>query len=158
MGGNNTARFQMSETLKALLRALLLLVSACLPYYFRLVRGMKVDLADFLYSPAILAVVWWPTGGTVFALSLSLFLLLSHLFAEPVAPLLYDLQRGLTLFAIAFARAPAAELAPFTYSEIVAAIVIGLVFFGTLPSLISWIGIGVITCSGVLVARSQTMR
>ena len=63
-----------------------------------------------------------------------------------------------TLFAIAFARAPAAELAPFTYSEIVAAIVIGLVFFGTLPSLISWIGIGVITCSGVLVARSQTMR
>ena len=63
-----------------------------------------------------------------------------------------------TLFAIAFARAPVSELAPFTYSEIVAAIVIGLVFFGTLPSLISWIGIGVITCSGVLVARSHTMR
>ena len=63
-----------------------------------------------------------------------------------------------TLFAIAFARAPAAELAPFTYSEIVAAIVIGLVFFGTLPNLISWVGIAVITCRGVLVAHAQTRR
>lgn len=59
-----------------------------------------------------------------------------------------------TLFAVAFARAPAAELAPFSYSEIVVAIVIGLVFFGTLPSVASWIGIAVIICSGVVVART----
>ena len=60
-----------------------------------------------------------------------------------------------TLFAIAFARAPAAELAPFAYSEIVAAIAIGLAFFGTLPSLMSWIGISIIICCGILVARSR---
>lgn len=63
-----------------------------------------------------------------------------------------------TLFAIAFARSPAAELAPFTYSEIIAAVGIGLVMFGTLPSLTSWIGICIITCSGILVARSQNRR
>ena len=63
-----------------------------------------------------------------------------------------------TLFAIAFARAPVAELAPFAYSEIVAAIAIGLAVFGTLPSLMSWLGISIIVCSGVLVARSRQPR
>jgi putative nucleotidyltransferase with HDIG domain len=100
LGGNKTAKFQMSETLKALLRVLLLLVSACLPYYFRLILGIEVDLADFLYAPAILAVLWWPTEGTLVALSISLLLLLPHLFAEPAIPMLHDLQRSLTLFAI----------------------------------------------------------
>ena len=101
MDGNKTAKFQMSETLKALLRIFLLLVSACLPYYFRFVLGMEVALADLLYAPVILVVLWWPTGGTLVALSLSLLLLLSHLFVEPATPLLNDLQRSLTLFAIA---------------------------------------------------------
>ena len=63
-----------------------------------------------------------------------------------------------TLFAIAFARSPAAELAPFTYSEIIAAVGIGLLVFGTLPSLTSWIGICIIIVSGILVARSQSRR
>ena len=63
-----------------------------------------------------------------------------------------------TLFAIAFSRSAAAELAPFAYSEIVAAVVIGLVVFGTLPSLPSWVGIGIVMCSGILVARSQRRR
>jgi len=94
-------RFQMSETLKALLRILLLLASAGLPYYFRFVLGMEVALSDLLYAPIILAVLWWPTGGTIVALSLSLILLISHLFIEPATPLLHDLQRSLTLFAIA---------------------------------------------------------
>lgn len=63
-----------------------------------------------------------------------------------------------TLFAIACARTRAAELAPFAYTEIIAAIAIGLLVFGTLPSVMSWIGIGVVIGSGVLVARTQRVR
>lgn len=63
-----------------------------------------------------------------------------------------------TMFAIALARSPAAELAPFTYSEIVAGIGIGFVIFGSLPSLLSWVGIAIVILSGVLVARSQMSR
>ena len=60
-----------------------------------------------------------------------------------------------TMMILALARAPASDLAPFTYSEIVAAVLIGLVMFGTLPDVLSWIGIGLIILSGVAVARAQ---
>lgn len=63
-----------------------------------------------------------------------------------------------TLFAIAFARAPAADLAPFAYTEIIAAVAIGFMVFGTLPSVVSWLGIGIVIGSGVLVARAQGVR
>jgi drug/metabolite transporter (DMT)-like permease len=59
---------------------------------------------------------------------------------------------------MAFARAPASELAPFTYSEIVSAVLIGLIMFGTLPDLLSWAGIALIILSGVIVARVQAGR
>ena len=60
-----------------------------------------------------------------------------------------------TLFAFAFARTPAAELVPFTYSEIIAGVVIGFALFGTLPDAVSWIGIAAIAASGLLVAHAQ---
>ena len=60
-----------------------------------------------------------------------------------------------TMMILAMARAPASDLAPFTYTEIVSAVLIGLVMFGTLPDTLSWAGIGLITLSGVLVARAQ---
>jgi drug/metabolite transporter (DMT)-like permease len=63
-----------------------------------------------------------------------------------------------TLMILAFSRAPASDLAPFTYSEIVSAVLIGLVMFGTLPDTLSWAGIGLITLSGVVVARAQAAR
>jgi len=63
-----------------------------------------------------------------------------------------------TLMILAFSRAPASDLAPFTYSEIVSAVLIGLVMFGTLPDVISWSGIGLITISGIVVARAQAGR
>jgi drug/metabolite transporter (DMT)-like permease len=63
-----------------------------------------------------------------------------------------------TLMIMAFARAPASNLAPFTYSEIVSAVLIGFIMFGTLPDLISWSGIGLITLSGIIVARAQAGR
>ncbi len=61
-----------------------------------------------------------------------------------------------TLVVFAFSRAPASTLAPFTYFEIVAAVLIGYVVFGTLPVWLSWLGILLITSSGLVVARSLT--
>ena len=54
-----------------------------------------------------------------------------------------------------FAMGTAGLLAPFTYSEIVSAVIIGLIFFGTWPDMIAMAGIILIIGSGVMVARSQ---
>ena len=59
-----------------------------------------------------------------------------------------------TLIVFAFARAEASTLAPFTYFEIVAAVVIGYAVFGTIPGTVSWTGIALIFACGILVARS----
>ena len=59
-----------------------------------------------------------------------------------------------TLLVYAFAYADASTLAPFTYFEIVAAVVYGFLFFGTLPSTLSWAGIVLITAGGIYVARA----
>ncbi len=63
-----------------------------------------------------------------------------------------------TLIVFSFARATASTLAPFTYSEIVAAVVIGYFVFGTLPVWLSWVGIVLISVSGLIVARSLPSR
>ena len=63
-----------------------------------------------------------------------------------------------TLQVFAFAHADASTLAPFTYSEIVSAILFGYLFFGTLPSLLSWVGILLITAGGIYVARALHIR
>jgi len=54
-----------------------------------------------------------------------------------------------------FARAEASTLAPFTYLEIVASVIIGFLMFGTFPIWISWIGIALIIISGIVVAHSM---
>jgi len=59
-----------------------------------------------------------------------------------------------TLLVFAFAHADASTLAPFTYFEIVSAVIFGYLFFDTLPSLISWGGILLITVGGIYVARA----
>ena len=58
----------------------------------------------------------------------------------------------------AFAHTPASTLAPFTYFEIVAAVTLGFFVFGTVPSWLSWVGIALISISGILVARSLPGR
>ncbi|MEO0618777.1 MAG: DMT family transporter [Pseudomonadota bacterium] len=57
----------------------------------------------------------------------------------------------------AFARAPAPTLAPFTYMEIVAAIGIAWLMFGTIPDGVAWIGMGLIVASGLLVAQAPRL-
>jgi drug/metabolite transporter (DMT)-like permease len=63
-----------------------------------------------------------------------------------------------TLLVFAFAHADASTLAPFTYSEIVSAVLFGYLFFGSLPSLLSWVGILLITAGGIYVARALHVR
>lgn len=63
-----------------------------------------------------------------------------------------------TLLVFSFAYAKASTLAPFTYSEIVAAVILGYLMFGTLPSLLSWAGIALITAGGIYVAHALRVR
>jgi len=63
-----------------------------------------------------------------------------------------------TAIIMAFTRTPASDLAPFTYSEIVSAVIFGALVFGTWPDVLSWIGITLIVASGVGVARAMAMR
>lgn len=63
-----------------------------------------------------------------------------------------------TLLVFAFAHADASTLAPFTYFEMVSAVVFGYLFFGTLPSPVSWGGIFLITAGGIYVARALHVR
>ncbi len=63
-----------------------------------------------------------------------------------------------TLLVFAFAHADASTLAPFTYFEIVSAVTFGYLFFGTLPSAVSWGGILLITAGGIYVARALHVR
>ncbi len=63
-----------------------------------------------------------------------------------------------TIIVIAFTRAEAAKLAPFTYAEMIAGVVIGFFIFGTLPDALSWAGIGLIVLFGVLAARAFVHR
>lgn len=58
-----------------------------------------------------------------------------------------------TLMIVAMARAPAGQIAPFTYFEIIAAIIIGMVMFGTFPDALSWAGMALIAVSGIAVKR-----
>lgn len=64
-------------------------------------------------------------------------------------------SQSMTLYA--FARAPASSLAPFTYMEIVSAIVIGWALFATVPDAISWAGMGLIVASGLIVAQAPRL-
>ena len=63
-----------------------------------------------------------------------------------------------TLLVYAFAHADASTLAPFTYFEIVSAVIFGFLFFGTLPTLLSWLGILLITVGGLYVSRALRVR
>ncbi|MEL6289696.1 MAG: DMT family transporter [Pseudomonadota bacterium] len=64
---------------------------------------------------------------------------------------------GQSIILYAFSRAEASALAPFTYSEIVGAIVIAWLIFGTVPDSISWLGMALIVASGVIVARTPRL-
>jgi drug/metabolite transporter (DMT)-like permease len=63
-----------------------------------------------------------------------------------------------TLLVYAFAHAHASTLAPFAYFEIVSAVILGYLIFDTLPTLLSWLGIGLIVGGGLYVSRALRVR
>lgn len=63
-----------------------------------------------------------------------------------------------TAIVLAFARTAASDLAPFTYAELISAVLFGWLIFGTLPDWVSWTGIGLISVSGIAVARAMAVR
>lgn len=58
----------------------------------------------------------------------------------------------------AFAMAPASLLAPFTYAQIIAAIVFGIVVFAAVPDLWTTLGIVIVIGSGIYVLRAKAGR
>ncbi|MGC6454596.1 MAG: DMT family transporter [Candidatus Puniceispirillaceae bacterium] len=128
---------------------------------FILVTGFTVALQLLLNrklgseSDPLLVSMW---GAVVAALALSLALPFTWQMPTADHLVLIGVVGGLTalsntLMIIAMARAPAGQIAPFTYFEIIAGIVIGMVMFGTLPDGLSWAGMALIAVSGIAVKR-----
>lgn len=59
------------------------------------------------------------------------------------------------LIILAYRKGQASLVSPFEYSSLVVAIALGYVFFGDVPTTAVWIGIGLITIAGVLLARAS---
>lgn len=59
---------------------------------------------------------------------------------------------------IAYSQAPAAVVAPFNYVQLLGAAVLGYLVFGDLPDLWTWVGAGVIVCSGLYLGHVERRR
>ena len=62
------------------------------------------------------------------------------------------------LMIIAYESGPASLLAPLGYAEMPAAVVVGYVWFGDLPTPVVWLGIVIIVGSGVFISWRETRR
>ena len=62
---------------------------------------------------------------------------------------------GHFLIVYAHRLAPASQLAPFGYTEIASALVLGLIIFGDIPTATGWLGIVLIIGSGVVAMRGS---
>ena len=56
---------------------------------------------------------------------------------------------------LAFREAPAALLAPFTYTQIVPAVIFGVILFGAVPDLWAGIGTAIVIGAGLYVLRRR---
>ncbi len=59
---------------------------------------------------------------------------------------------------IAYSQAPAAVIAPFNYLQLIGAALLGYILFGDLPDFWSWVGAGVIVCSGLYIGHRERIR
>ncbi|NUH66407.1 DMT family transporter [Sulfitobacter sp. S0837] len=60
---------------------------------------------------------------------------------------------GNLLLLYAYRRAPATRLAPLVYFQLIAAVLLGLLLFNTLPDALTWAGLAVIITAGITSAR-----
>jgi drug/metabolite transporter (DMT)-like permease len=65
---------------------------------------------------------------------------------------------GHFMFIRAFQRAPASALTPFTYAQLVWAVLLGWLVFGHFPDAYSLTGMGIIAASGLLLAWHERRR
>ncbi|MEM9967592.1 MAG: DMT family transporter [Pseudomonadota bacterium] len=104
-----------------------------------------------------------PMALTISQLVISAFLLLPwglwHLpeFTPTVAALAATSavcsMLGNLLLLYAYRLAPATQLAPLVYFQLIAAVALGWLIFGTLPDTLTWLGLGLIIVAGVASAR-----
>lgn len=59
---------------------------------------------------------------------------------------------------IAYSRAPAAVIAPFNYVQLIGAALLGYLVFDSLPDFWTWVGAGVIVCSGLYLGQAERRR
>lgn len=59
---------------------------------------------------------------------------------------------------IAYSQAPAAVVAPFNYVQLLGAAVLGYLVFGDIPDFWTWVGAGVIVCSGLYLGHVERQR
>jgi drug/metabolite transporter (DMT)-like permease len=132
--------------------AMLIVITGLMISFQMLINRKLGVLAD----PIVIS-MW---GGLVATLSLTPFI---YDIWVPVAAWPYMTLIALAIISalaqvfmvMGFARGTAGLLAPFTYSEIVSAVIVGLVFFGTWPDIMALAGIALIIASGIVVARAQ---
>jgi drug/metabolite transporter (DMT)-like permease len=132
--------------------AMLIVITGLMISFQMLINRKLGVLAD----PIVIS-MW---GGLVATLSLTPFI---YDIWVPVATWPYMTLIALAIISalaqvfmvMGFARGTAGLLAPFTYSEIVSAVIVGLVFFGTWPDIMALAGIALIIASGIVVARAQ---
>ena len=107
-------------------------------------------------SPPLITAFWGALVASV-GLSISLPFVWQSVPSDiwwAVIALIFSGAINQTMLVIAFAKADASTLAPFSYSEMLAAVILGYLFFDTLPTWMSWLGIALISVSGLFVARS----
>jgi len=59
---------------------------------------------------------------------------------------------------IAYSQAPAAVIAPFNYVQLLGAALLGYLVFGDVPDFWTWVGAGVIVCSGLYIGHRERLR
>lgn len=96
-----------------------------------------------IVSTPLALLTWEPLSATGWLLMISLGLVFG--FAQ-------------LLMIQAFQNAPASFLAPFSYSQIIAAILFGVIVFGELPDLWTFVGIAMIVGVGVQMLRGRTPK
>jgi drug/metabolite transporter (DMT)-like permease len=124
---------------------------ACYVLVTRRLAGRAPALVGLAFTAVVGAValtaalpwVWRPVAPGAFAL----IVLMGVLTAA---------GHGLVLRA--YETAPASLLAPLGYTEIVGAVVVGLLLFGDFPDPVTWLGIAIISASGVYISLRERRR
>ena len=134
------------------LAAILPFLSACCSSFYQIItrkfRGSENPLTMHFYTGLVgLAVtsVVWQSSWTINTLAHA-FLLICHALSAGIAHY---------LLIEAFRRIGPAVAAPFTYTQLVCALLFGWAIYGEIPDTISFFGILIIVGSGLYVARRQ---